>query len=191
MSLFNDLGLDLGQRQDHSALAILHLEGDAVVVDRVARLGLEENTVVVYASDQGWMGGQNGMWGMGGWTGSHDDESMASLERAVDLGCNFFDTAWVYGQGRSERLLGRLLRKCSARGSSEAPSISPLYLRRLAALAAVGIPVIGNGDVRSPEDACAMVAQTGAQVILANTFHLMLRPGSALVAQMGGSDGVP
>src|SRR5439155_7358816 len=51
-----------------------------------------------------------GMWGMGGWTGSNDDESMAALERAVDLGCNFFDTAWAYGQGHSERLLGRLLR---------------------------------------------------------------------------------
>jgi aryl-alcohol dehydrogenase-like predicted oxidoreductase len=51
-----------------------------------------------------------GMWGMGSWSGSNDDESMASLERAVDLGCNFFDTAWAYGQGHSERLLGRLLR---------------------------------------------------------------------------------
>ena len=51
-----------------------------------------------------------GMWGMGGWTGSNDDESLASLERAVDLGCTFFDTAWVYGQGHSERLLGQLLR---------------------------------------------------------------------------------
>jgi len=51
-----------------------------------------------------------GMWGMGAWSGSDDAESMASLERAVDLGCNFFDTAWVYGQGRSERLLGGLLR---------------------------------------------------------------------------------
>ena len=51
-----------------------------------------------------------GMWGMGGWTGSNDDESMASLEHAVDLGCNFFDTAWAYGRGHSERLLGRLLR---------------------------------------------------------------------------------
>jgi len=50
-----------------------------------------------------------GMWGMGSWSGSDDDESIASLERAVDLGCNFFDTAWVYGQGHSERLLGRLL----------------------------------------------------------------------------------
>ena len=50
-----------------------------------------------------------GMWGMGSWTGSNDDESMASLERAVELGCNFFDTAWAYGQGHSERLLSRLL----------------------------------------------------------------------------------
>src|SRR5262245_59452792 len=51
-----------------------------------------------------------GMWGMGSWSGSNDDESMASLERAVDRGCNFFDTAWAYGQGHSERLLGQLLR---------------------------------------------------------------------------------
>ena len=51
-----------------------------------------------------------GMWGMASWSGSDDDESMASLERAVNLGCNFFDTAWAYGQGHSERLLGRLLR---------------------------------------------------------------------------------
>ena len=51
-----------------------------------------------------------GMWGMGGWTGSDDAESLASLQRAVDLGCNFFDTAWAYGSGHSEGLLARLLR---------------------------------------------------------------------------------
>ena len=51
-----------------------------------------------------------GMWGMGGWTGSDDEESLASLQRAVDLGCNFFDTAWAYGEGRSEALLGELIR---------------------------------------------------------------------------------
>lgn len=50
-----------------------------------------------------------GMWGMGGWSGSDDDESLASLQRALDLGCNFFDTAFVYGDGRSESLLGRLV----------------------------------------------------------------------------------
>ncbi|MGD0696860.1 MAG: aldo/keto reductase [Terriglobia bacterium] len=51
-----------------------------------------------------------GMWGMAGWTGSDDAESLQSLQRAVDLGCNFFDTAWAYGAGHSEELLGRLLR---------------------------------------------------------------------------------
>src|SRR3989454_2535263 len=51
-----------------------------------------------------------GMWGMGSWSGSDDEESLRSLQRAVDLGCNFFDTAWAYGEGRSETLLGRLVR---------------------------------------------------------------------------------
>jgi arylsulfatase A-like enzyme len=40
-------------------------DGVGEVLAALARLGLEENTIVVYASDQGWMGGQNGMWGMG------------------------------------------------------------------------------------------------------------------------------
>jgi len=51
-----------------------------------------------------------GMWGMGSWTGSDDDESMKALQHAVELGCNFFDTAWAYGEGRSENLLGQLVR---------------------------------------------------------------------------------
>ncbi len=51
-----------------------------------------------------------GIWGMAGWTGSDDDESLHSLQRAVDLGCTFFDTAWAYGDGRSEGLLGQLVR---------------------------------------------------------------------------------
>ena len=52
-----------------------------------------------------------GMWGMAGWTGSEDSESLDSLRRSVELGCNFFDTAWAYGDGHSERLLGELLRQ--------------------------------------------------------------------------------
>jgi aryl-alcohol dehydrogenase-like predicted oxidoreductase len=51
-----------------------------------------------------------GMWGMAGWTGSEDEASRAALQRAVDLGCTFFDTAWAYGEGRSEALLGDLVR---------------------------------------------------------------------------------
>jgi aryl-alcohol dehydrogenase-like predicted oxidoreductase len=51
-----------------------------------------------------------GMWGMGGWTGSDDEESLRSLQLAADLGCNFYDTAWGYGEGHSERLLGQLVR---------------------------------------------------------------------------------
>lgn len=51
-----------------------------------------------------------GMWGMAGWTGSDDAESMESLQLAADMGCNFFDTAWGYGAGKSENLLGRLVR---------------------------------------------------------------------------------
>ena len=52
-----------------------------------------------------------GMWGMAGWTGSDDEESLKSLERAIELGCNFFDTAAAYGDGHSERLLGETLRR--------------------------------------------------------------------------------
>lgn len=51
-----------------------------------------------------------GMWGMAGWTGSDDQESLASLDEAVRLGCNFYDTAWAYGGGHSERLLGEMVR---------------------------------------------------------------------------------
>lgn len=51
-----------------------------------------------------------GMWGMGEWSESDDAESLNSLHLAVELGCNFFDTAYAYGEGHSERLLGQLVR---------------------------------------------------------------------------------
>lgn len=54
-----------------------------------------------------------GMWGIaggpGGWTGADDDTGMRTLRESVRLGCTFFDTAWIYGRGHSEELLGRLL----------------------------------------------------------------------------------
>jgi aryl-alcohol dehydrogenase-like predicted oxidoreductase len=69
------------------------------------------------------------MWGMGGWTGSDDAESARALDRAVDLGCNFFDTAWAYGEGRSERLLGQLLRRHTGRTLYVATKVPPANFR--------------------------------------------------------------
>ena len=66
-----------------------------------------------------------GMWGMGSWSGSDDEESLKSLQRAVDLGCNFFDTAYVYGNGRSENLLGQLVKANPAKKLYTATKIPP------------------------------------------------------------------
>ncbi len=53
-----------------------------------------------------------GTWAFGSeWGAVSDEDSHAALNRAVDLGVNFLDTADVYGDGRSERLIGRLLRE--------------------------------------------------------------------------------
>jgi aryl-alcohol dehydrogenase-like predicted oxidoreductase len=55
-----------------------------------------------------------GAWAIGGsWGEQRDEDSMAALHRALDLGVNFFDTADVYGDGRSERLIARLRRERS------------------------------------------------------------------------------
>jgi len=66
-----------------------------------------------------------GMWGMAGWAGSDNEESMRSMQRAVDLGCNFFDTAWGYGEGKSEGLLGNLVRANPAQKLFTATKIPP------------------------------------------------------------------
>lgn len=51
-----------------------------------------------------------GLWGVAGWTGADDEQSRQAMQLAVDLGCNFFDTALAYGDGKSEQLLGELVR---------------------------------------------------------------------------------
>jgi aryl-alcohol dehydrogenase-like predicted oxidoreductase len=66
-----------------------------------------------------------GMWGMAGWTGSDDEQSRESLEEAVARGCNFFDTAWAYGAGHSERLLGALVRGHPERKLYAATKVPP------------------------------------------------------------------
>src|SRR6188768_1132400 len=61
---------------------------------------------------RGWQVSEigHGLWGAGGWTGSDDEESIAAMNRSMDLGCNFFDTALAYGVGKSERLLAKAMR---------------------------------------------------------------------------------
>jgi len=68
----------------------------------------------------------HGLWGMSGWSGSDDRQSLAALQLAVDLGCNFFDTAWAYGEGKSDALLGKILSANSGKRLYAASKIPPL-----------------------------------------------------------------
>src|SRR6266550_5276240 len=94
-----------------------------------------------------------GAWAIGGNThgnsyGPTDDkQSLAAIGRALELGCNFFDTADVYGHGHSEELLGQALRGCRQHvlvatkvgGNFYNRAVNPLQLGRIAE--AVGQPV--------------------------------------------------
>jgi|SRR5579864_1742664 len=51
----------------------------------------------------------HGLWGMGDWSDSTDTESLKALQLSVDLGCNFFDSAWAYGNGKGDSLLGDII----------------------------------------------------------------------------------
>jgi aryl-alcohol dehydrogenase-like predicted oxidoreductase len=66
-----------------------------------------------------------GMWGLAGWTGSEQDEVNRALDRSVELGCNFFDTAWGYGAGLSEQILGALMKRHSGKRLYFATKIPP------------------------------------------------------------------
>src|SRR5947207_5997683 len=53
-----------------------------------------------------------GAWAIGGsWGTQRDDESVAALNKALDLGCNFIDTAQGYGNGRSEKIISQVLKE--------------------------------------------------------------------------------
>ncbi len=66
-----------------------------------------------------------GMWGMAGWTESSDIQSAKSLDLAVEHGVTFFDTAWGYGEGHSEELLGQLVRRHPSKKLYTASKIPP------------------------------------------------------------------
>jgi aryl-alcohol dehydrogenase-like predicted oxidoreductase len=51
----------------------------------------------------------HGLWGMGGWSESEDAQSLQALQLAASLGCNFYDSAWAYGEGKSDGLLGQAI----------------------------------------------------------------------------------
>ena len=66
-----------------------------------------------------------GLWGMSGWSGSDDQQSVAALQQSADAGCTFFDSAWAYGEGKSDRLLGGLLKANPGRRLYAASKIPP------------------------------------------------------------------
>jgi aryl-alcohol dehydrogenase-like predicted oxidoreductase len=66
-----------------------------------------------------------GLWGMSGWSGSNDQQSLDSLQLSVDSGCNFFDTAWAYGEGKSDGLLGETMARNARKRLYAASKIPP------------------------------------------------------------------
>jgi aryl-alcohol dehydrogenase-like predicted oxidoreductase len=80
---------------DEIADAFDHVAG-ALPSRRLGRTGLSVSEIGI------------GLWGMSGWSGADDARSGVVLRRAAELGCNFYDTAWAYGDGKSDHLLGAL-----------------------------------------------------------------------------------
>jgi aryl-alcohol dehydrogenase-like predicted oxidoreductase len=68
----------------------------------------------------------HGLWGMSGWTGSDDQQSLAALQESVNLGCTFFDSAWAYGEGHSDALIGEIAARNPGRKFYVASKIPPL-----------------------------------------------------------------
>ena len=68
----------------------------------------------------------HGLWGMSGWSGSEDQQSLEALQIAVDNGCNFFDTAWAYGEGKSDALLSQIIARNKGKRLYAASKIPPM-----------------------------------------------------------------
>src|SRR6516162_1260272 len=71
----------------------------------------------------------HGLWGMGDWPDSDDRQSLDALQLAVDLGCNFFDSAWAYGSGKSDGLLGQAIANNPGKRIYAASKIPPKNLK--------------------------------------------------------------
>lgn len=66
---------------------------------------------------------------MSGWTGSDDRQSLDSLQRAVEAGCSFFDSAWAYGNGKSDQFLGQTLARNPGKRLYAASKVPPKNLK--------------------------------------------------------------
>jgi aryl-alcohol dehydrogenase-like predicted oxidoreductase len=99
----------------------------------------------------GWSVGDvgYGMWGLAGWTDSDDAQSREALQLSVDLGCNFFDTARAYGNGKSERMLGQLVKANPDKTLYVATKIPPRNLKWPSQRGAALEDVFPNDYIRS------------------------------------------
>ncbi len=70
-----------------------------------------------------------GMWGLANWAGTDAEEVQRALDASVAAGVNFFDTAWGYGRGASERILGALVRRHPGQRLYTATKIPPKNLQ--------------------------------------------------------------
>lgn len=126
---------------------------------RLGRTGLE-------VSEVGY-----GAWGIGqsAWIGAEDAESLRALERAIDLGLNFIDTALAYGAGHSEQLVGR-----TVRGRSEtvyvATKIPPKNRRWPAAADSRAEDVFPGDHIRSCTE--TSLRNLGLEAIDVQQFHV-------------------
>lgn len=111
-----------------------------------------------------------GLWGMSGWSGSDDQQSASSLQRAADTGCTFFDSAWGYGEGKSDQLLGQLLARNPGKRLYAASKVPPKNLKWPAH------PLSGYTEVFPPEHvfkyADMIRAKLGTDAIDLLQFHV-------------------
>ena len=108
-----------------------------------------------------------GAWGIGGsqWLGGTDEESLAALRRALELGLNFIDTALAYGNGHSEQLVGRVVRESQTRiyVATKVPPKNQLWPAR---------PGIGIDQV-FPEDYILRSAEKSLKNLGTDTIDLL------------------